>query len=136
MRYLCIDYGQKRVGLAMSDPLGIIAQPMGFLPRDGQTLRKLVGMVKEHEVQEIVLGHPISMDGRPSAMTLEVEKFAKELQDALSVPVHLWDERLSTAQSERFLVGADVRRSKRKEVRDSIAASLILQSFLEAQSAS
>lgn len=131
MRILGIDYGQKRIGLAMSDPLKITSQPMPFLPNDKNMWVNLKKFIEENEISEIVIGLPITMKGTDSEMTVEVEKFSKELESIVSIPIILQDERLSTMESEKFLIAANVSRDKRKLVRDSIAASLILQSYLE-----
>lgn len=131
MRIIGIDYGQKRIGLAMSDPLGITSQPLPFLPNDSKIFHTLEKMVRENQVQEIVVGLPITMKGTPSEMTTEVEKFASKLQEFVEIPIFLQDERLSTMESEKILISADVSRAKRKEVRDSMSASIILQDYLE-----
>lgn len=131
MRIIGIDYGQKRIGLAMSDPLGITSQPLPFLPNDKQTFTNLKKLVEENQVQEIVIGLPINMKGLPTEMTKEVEKFSKDLEAYVSVPIILQDERLSTMESEKLLIEANVSRDKRKEVRDSMSASIILQDYLE-----
>ncbi|MFH1017511.1 MAG: Holliday junction resolvase RuvX [Pseudomonadota bacterium] len=131
MRILGIDYGQKRIGLALSDPRGIIAQPHGFMDNDRGFHAKLLKLLQDQEVSEIVVGLPRSMDGSSSPMTKEVEGFAERLRTAVPVPVHLCDERLTSAQAERTLLEGDVRRAKRKVSRDAIAAALLLQSFLK-----
>ncbi|MEZ4845655.1 MAG: Holliday junction resolvase RuvX [Bdellovibrionota bacterium] len=131
MRIIGIDYGQKRVGVAMSDPLGITSQPLPFIPNDKNMFPQLKKLVEENQVQEIVVGLPITMKGTSSEMTIEAEKFAEDLKKHVSIPVILQDERLSTMESEKLLISADVSRKKRKEVRDSMAASIILQDYLE-----
>lgn len=133
MRILGIDYGRKRVGLALSDPLGYSAQPFGYLPKDKKIFDQIRNVIKEKTVSEIVVGHPRSLSGHEGEMAKEVEAFAKELEEKVGKPVHLWDERFTTSEAENLLVSADVRRSKRKEVRDTIAASLILQGFMESR---
>lgn len=115
----------------MSDPLGITSQPLPFLPNDSKIFYTLEKMVRENQVQEIVVGLPITMKGTPSEMTTEVEKFASKLQEFVDIPIFLQDERLSTMESEKILISADVSRAKRKEVRDSMSASIILQDYLE-----
>lgn len=115
----------------MSDPLGITSQPLPYLPHDANMYKNLKKMVEENQVQEIVIGLPITMKGTPSEMTAEVEAFSKKLGEIVSIPIILQDERLSTMESEKLLVSADVSRKKRKEVRDSMAASIILQDYLE-----
>jgi putative Holliday junction resolvase len=131
VRIIGIDYGQKRVGLAMSDPLGITSQPLPFLPNDKNMFAQLKKLVEENQVSEIVVGLPITMRGSASEMTAEVEKFVDQLETHISIPIYLQDERLSTMESEKLLISADVSRKKRKEVRDSMAASIILQDYLE-----
>lgn len=131
MRILGIDYGQKRIGMAMSDPLKITSQPMPFLPNDKNMWANLKKFIEENEISEIVIGLPITMKGTDSEMTVEVEKFSKELESIVSMPIILQDERLSTMESEKFLIAANVSRDKRKLVRDSMAACIILQDYLE-----
>ncbi len=130
MRILALDYGRKRIGLALSDPLGITAQPIGMIPRKGKPIEALLKLIEENEVSEIVFGYPRSMKGEPSEMAQEVERFAEVLRAKTDRPIHFWDERLSSSESEHILLQGNVRRKKRKEVRDSLAASLILQGFL------
>jgi putative Holliday junction resolvase len=134
MRILGIDYGQKRLGLAMSDPLGITSQPLPFLLNDKQMWVNLKKLIDENQVSEIVVGLPITMRGTASEMTEEVEKFSMELETLVSIPIVLQDERLSTMESEKLLISANVSREKRKTVRDSMAASIILQDYLERRS--
>jgi putative Holliday junction resolvase len=131
VRILGIDYGQKRIGMAMSDPLKITSQPMPFLPNDKNMWANLKKFIEENEISEIVIGLPITMKGTDSEMTVEVEKFSKELESIVSMPIILQDERLSTMESEKFLISANVSRDKRKLVRDSMAACIILQDYLE-----
>lgn len=131
MRILGIDYGQKRIGLAMSDPLKITSQPMPFLPNDKNMWANLKKFIEENQITEIVIGLPITMKGTASEMTDEAEKFSQKLQSQVSAKVVLQDERLSTMESEKFLIAANVSREKRKTVRDSMAACLILQDYLE-----
>ena len=130
VRVLGLDYGRKRIGLALSDPLGWTAQPYGYIARDKGTVDRLAEIVREREVSELVLGYPRKMSGEAGDMAQEVDRFAEKLREGLKLPVHLVDERLTTAASERLLIEANVRRKKRKEVRDQMAAALILQGFL------
>ncbi len=125
-----MDYGRKRIGLALSDPRGILAQPHGFLPNDARFLESLAILVRDQEVSEIVIGLPRSMDGSASEMTKEAEGFSERVRAAVSIPVYLFDERLTSMQAERALLEGNVRREKRKTSRDAVAAALLLQSFL------
>lgn len=131
-----LDYGSKRVGVALSDPMGIFAQPLEIFENKGKNsfLSCVRELVQKHEVKEIVLGFPRNMDGSVGPAAQEVEFVAEELKAGLGIPVVLWDERLSTSAAERMLIEeADMSREKRKGTRDKIAASLILQNYLDSK---
>jgi putative Holliday junction resolvase len=136
IRILGLDLGEKRLGVALSDALGITAQGLSVIQRQGRTLDldKVVDLVKQHQVQEIVIGLPRHMDGRLGGGAEEVFIWVKELQDRLGLPVHTMDERLTTLQAERILLAADVSRQKRRKVIDKMAAGLILQAYLDIRS--
>jgi len=133
VRILALDVGEKRIGLAVSDPLGITAQGLEVLIRkDPQTdLARLLEVAREWHVQEIVVGVPRHMDGREGKQAPAIMKLAQVLGDALGVPVTTWDERLTTVEAERVLLQADMSRRRRRRVVDQVAAVLILQSYLE-----
>jgi len=135
-RILAIDPGRVRFGLALSDPLGIVAQGLPTYESAGRRkdLEAFEALVREHEVAEILMGRPLQMDGTPGPMTEFAEKLAADLRDKTGLPVRLWDERLSSAEAERTLIAGNVRRENRKGLRDRVAASLILQGFLDARS--
>jgi putative Holliday junction resolvase len=137
MRILAIDYGTRRLGLAVSDPLGITAQPLATLERSStrEDIGRLRTIVEERGVKRAVIGLPRNLDGSPGALWEESERFRSRVADELGIPVEGWDERLSTVEAERMLIGADVSRRKRRGVIDKIAATLILQSYLQAQAA-
>ena len=132
-RILAIDPGRVRIGLAISDPSGMLASGLDTLISKGrrQDLEALVALVREREVAEIVVGCPRNMDGSSGNMTEFAERLAAELGEATGLPVRLWDERLSSAQAERALIQGDVRREDRREKRDRVAAILILQGYLD-----
>jgi putative Holliday junction resolvase len=139
-RVLAIDLGQARLGLAVSDPLGITAQPLGTVERSASPridLARIAALVAEREVTTVVVGLPLQMSGKEGLQAAGAREFAARLAARLArgVDVRLWDERLTTVEAERLLVAADVRRSRRKHVVDTVAAVLILQSFLDARSA-
>ena len=115
----------------MTDALGITSQPLPFLPFGPKMFEEIKKMIAEHGIIEIVIGLPITMKGTESDMTRETEAFAKQLETFISIPVIRQDERFSTMESEKLLISANVSREKRKEVRDSMAASIILQDYLE-----
>jgi putative Holliday junction resolvase len=136
-RILGLDVGARRIGVAVSDPLGLTAQGLPTLHRrnrryDQSELRKIV---REYEVSEIVVGNPLRMSGQTGAQAEKVAAFAEQIRQELSLPVHLWDERLSTAEAHRLLDETGIRDARRKEVIDKMAAVLILQSFLDARAA-
>jgi putative pre-16S rRNA nuclease len=132
-RILAIDYGARRIGLAVSDELGVTAQGLPTLHRtnkrnDFDYLRRTI---KQRRVAEIVVGLPLRMSGDRGAQSEKVEAFAKELRAKFKLPVRLFDERLTSVEANRVLDGADVGGRRRKEVVDQLAAVLILQAFME-----
>ncbi len=133
-RTLAIDLGDRRVGLAVSDPLGVTAQGLPTLSRRGDPidLPALVALCAEREVSRVVVGLPRNMDGSEGPRAKLCREFARRLREALGLPVYLWDERLSTAEAERVLLIADVSRGKRRDVIDRMAAQIILQGYLGA----
>ncbi len=133
IRILGLDVGEKRIGLAVSDPLGITAQGIEVLLRRDQASdqARLLAVAREYQVQEIVVGLPRHMDGRPGKAVPEIMELARTLGEALGVPVTPWDERLTTAEAERVLIEADVSRRRRRQVVDQLAAVLILQGYLD-----
>lgn len=133
MRILAIDHGTKRIGLALSDELGVIAQPLEFVPAEpfSGVLSRLQEIVQERSVGMLLVGMPRNMDGSLGPAAAKVQEFVAKLKDALAMPVKTWDERLTSAQANRFLIEADVRREKRKEKVDKTAAAILLQSYLD-----
>ena len=131
-KILAIDYGTKRIGLAVSDPMGITAQPVGVLNRKGKkTDIPLIGkVIKEKEVERIVIGLPLNMNGSEGKLCGEVKKFGERLEREFGLPVVYQDERLTTAQAEKVLLMGDASRQKRRGVIDQMAAQLILQKYL------
>ena len=133
MRVLALDSGEKRIGVAVSDPLGIIAQGVTVITRkDPETdLNEIKKIIEEYKAESVVVGMPINMDGTKGKSAEKVNEFVETLKGRLSIPVYTYDERLSTKESEKFLISADVSRKKRKGVIDKMAAQLILESYLE-----
>lgn len=128
-----LDYGDRNIGVAVSDALRWTAQGVAVVERrrDGGELDRLAEMVREHEVSEIVVGLPKNMNGTIGPRGELTMAFAEQLGQQLDLPVHLWDERLTTVAAERTLLEADVSRKKRKRVVDKMAATLILQNYLD-----
>ncbi len=133
MRILAIDHGTKRMGIALSDELKTIAQPAGFIPSEpfNEFLEQLKNLIREKEVDLIIVGLPRNMDGSYGPAALKVQDFVAVLKNAIAVPIQTVDERLTSVQANRFLISAKVRRDKRKEKVDATAAALILQSYLD-----
>ncbi|GAS83548.1 MULTISPECIES: Holliday junction resolvase RuvX [Paenibacillus] len=136
MKILGLDYGDRRIGVAASDAFGWTAQGLEVLERrrDEGEFARIAELVREHEISEIVVGLPKNMNGTVGPRGEICIAFAERLRDELNLPVHLWDERLTTMAAERTLIEADVSRKKRKQVVDKMAASLILQNYLDANS--
>jgi putative Holliday junction resolvase len=136
VRILAIDHGTKRMGIAISDELQMIAQPVEFIPAEpfAEFLGRLKELLREREVELIVVGMPRNMDGSYGPAALKVQDFVAVLKNAVTVPIRTWDERLTSVQANRFLLEGNVRREKRKEKVDKMAAAILLQSYLDGQS--
>lgn len=132
MRILCLDIGEKRIGVAVSDPLGITAQGLEVIQRQSisKDLQKIRQLLKDYEAEEIVLGFPRNMDGTVGEKAREILQFKERLAGSISIPVTTWDERLTTVAAQRTLLEADVSRKERKKVVDKLAAVLILEGYL------
>ena len=133
MRVLALDVGERRIGMAMSDPLGITAQRAGTIERG--TIKETLGHLREIAIRNgigmVVVGLPLSMDGSRGTSAARVGRFTEELTRALTIPVTLWDERLTTAEADRLMRSAGISRKKRTGHLDEVAAQLILQSYLD-----
>jgi putative Holliday junction resolvase len=140
-RILALDVGDRRIGLALSDELGYTAQPLFTLHRAGlrKDLKDLARVIRKHAVTEIVAGNPLYMSGDLSPQAQKAQAFAEAVRAEFGLPVHLWDERLTTTQAHRHLDEAGHSRAPnaqgvgRKHIIDQVAAVLILQAFLEAR---
>ena len=132
-RIMALDVGTVTIGVAVSDSLGVTAQPVTTLKRKGWRLdlEALEALIATHDVQRIVVGLPLRMGGERGTAAVEAEAFARKLEGAVRLPVIPWDERLTSAQAERVLLGADVSRRRRREVVHRLAAAIILQSYLD-----
>ncbi|MCP9470595.1 MAG: Holliday junction resolvase RuvX [Nitrospira sp.] len=131
-RILALDYGTKRIGVALSDELWWTAQPLETFERRtlDQDIAHVARLVISHEVERVILGLPLQLDGREGPAVRSMREFIIKLEAALSVPLVLWDERMTTKAAEGFLIAADVSRKKRKGAVDRVAASLLLQGYL------
>ena len=134
-RVMALDVGKVRVGVALSDPLGYTAQPLLTLWRKsrGEDMRSLLRLIRNHEVVEILVGNPLHMSGDVSPWAVRVQEFAAELHRRSGLPVHLWDERLSSVAAHEILDEAGHDRRDRKHVIDQVAAVVILRGWMEAR---
>lgn len=134
MRTLALDHGTVRIGVACSDELGMIATPLEFIPAQPQDkfLERLKVLLEERKVERIIVGMPRNMDGSYGEASAKVKLFVEGLKASVTIPVRTWDERLTSAQANRQMIQAGVRRSGRKEKVDAAAAAILLQSFLDA----
>ncbi|MCK5286225.1 MAG: Holliday junction resolvase RuvX [Thermodesulfovibrionia bacterium] len=130
MRRIGLDVGDKRIGVAVSDALGLTAQGINTIDRKG-SIEALKKIIAEYEVDSIIVGIPKMLNGTIGIQGEKVIEFVNEFKKAISLPVTLWDERLSTLAAERALLEANVRRKKRKSLRDKVSAILILQNYLD-----
>jgi len=135
VKILAVDLGRVRTGVAVSDPTGLIATPVGTITQRNieKLADKIAEIAVEQEVSEIVVGHPKNMDGTRGESARLSESFAELLATITGLPVKLWDERLTTASAIDFLNETNIRGKKRKEVVDTVAATLILQDYLDSK---
>jgi putative Holliday junction resolvase len=131
MRYLAIDYGIKRTGLAICDPAETIASPLMVIDGQKDIVDKITKVIKDENVEEIVIGLPINMDDSQGPQAKLVLRFADKLRKNLNIPVHFQDERLSTFGAEEKLRNAELPKKKKAERLDAVAAAEILAAFLE-----
>jgi putative holliday junction resolvase len=137
-RILGLDVGSRRIGMAVSDALGITAQGLETLQRRNKRhdFEHLQRVIRDYDVQEIVVGLPLRMSGAEGTQSEKMRTFAEELRKKFGLPVHLWDERLTSAEANRFLRETELSIEKRGKAVDRMAAVLILQSWMEQRSAS
>ncbi len=136
MRVMGLDYGRSTVGVAISDSMGITAQPVETIYRKGenkrrQTYARLRELIDEYKVERIVVGLPLHMNGEAGDRAEKSREFAEELGQKVNLPVELWDERLTTLAAKDVLTQGGVSADRQKDYVDKLAASLILQGYLE-----
>ena len=133
MRILCFDVGEKRIGVAVSDELSFTAQGVCVITRSNLTkdLKQINELVAQYQAGKIVLGFPKNMNGTVGKKAQEILNFKKKLEKHLDIGIELWDERLTTLEAQKTLLEADVRRSGRKKVIDMLAATLILNNYMQ-----
>ncbi len=135
MRILALDVGEKRIGVALSDPTGLLASPLTTIESKGQDfdIDEVLRLAEEHEAGEIVIGLPLSMSGRRGPQAGRVDAFVKAMAERTDIPLKSMDERLSSVQAERMLRESGVKPSKNKARVDSAAAAIVLQSYLDSR---
>jgi putative Holliday junction resolvase len=134
-RILGLDDGHRRIGVAVSDPLGMIAQPLETWTRfsDQQVIARIEELIESKEIQCIVLGYPLTLKGDASKSTLRVERFRKMLTSRLDLPVEIMDERLTSVQAQRIMHEMNIKPSKNRAQVDQRAAALLLQAYMDRQ---
>ncbi len=137
-RVLGLDVGSRRIGIAVSDPLGITAQGLDTLERTKKSrdFEHLRGLIRKYDIKEVVVGLPLRMSGVEGTQSEKMRAFAEELRKKLKIPVHLWDERLTSAEANRFLRETELSIEKRGKAVDRMAAVLILQGWMESRASS
>lgn len=133
MRTLGLDIGERRIGVAISDPDGRLALPVGTHERRGDDVATLIALAKREEAERIVVGLPLSLDGSHGPQAEVAESFAERLRQRGEIEVVLWDERLSSREADHYLRAAGTRGKAAKAQRDAVAASIILQSYLDSR---
>lgn len=133
MRIIGLDLGEKTIGVALSDPTGLIARGVEVIKRQTmeEDVKRLLALLQEYEVEKIVLGLPLNMNNTEGPGAKMVREFGRKLTSKTTVPVVFWDERLTTVAAEKLLLEADMSRAKRKKVIDKMAAVFILQNYLD-----
>lgn len=133
MRILGLDVGERRMGVALSDPTGLLASALTVIEVKSTeaALKQIIDLAAEHEVERIVIGLPRSLDGTVGKQEQKVLAFVDLLSQRTSLPVVTWDERFSTVAAERVLLEAGTKRDKRKKHRDAVAAAIVLQAYLD-----
>jgi putative Holliday junction resolvase len=133
LRLIGLDVGERRVGVAMSDPLGRTAQPYETISRDEGSIGRLAELVSNNDVEAVVVGLPLLMDGREGEQARRSLEFAGELEAAIDVPVHLVDERLTTSEADNILRGGRFKKGGKREASDRVAAAIILRAYMDSR---
>lgn len=133
MRLLGLDYGEKRIGVAVCDELGLTAQGLAVIERKNKKrdLEAIAGYVKNYDVEKIVIGYPLRLDGTAGIQCEKVDRFVRALASLFTIPIIKWDEAMTTKDAEEILREANVRPKKRRALVDRIAAGMILQGYLD-----
>ncbi|MFC1905920.1 Holliday junction resolvase RuvX [Chloroflexota bacterium] len=133
MRALGLDVGEKRIGVALSDIMGMLASPLTIInvSDEQNALHNISELCSSNEVERIVVGLPKSMDGSIGNQAQKVQSFCDSLAKVVNIPIETWDERLSSVEANRVMMAAGTKKDKKKQLRDAIAAAIILQGYLD-----
>ena len=133
MRALGLDVGQKRIGVALSDPEGILASPLTIVDATDteQAINNISDLCDQYQIERIVVGMPRSMDGTLGKQAEVVQQFVSQLANIIKITIDTWDERLSSIEADRAMIAAGTKKDKKKKLRDAIAAAIILQGYLD-----
>ena len=126
-----IDFGEVRIGIALSDPLQIISQPFRVIPNNDNTISEIQNIIKTEEVGKIILGLPLNLDGEDTKKTMEVREFAEILKGKVNVPIIFWDERYTSVEANEELKQMGYNIAESRKVIDKVAASIILRNYME-----
>jgi putative holliday junction resolvase len=132
-RILAIDYGTKRIGIAISDLLHMSSNGLPNIENNQRKFEEIAKIVQNESVEEVVIGLPRKLNGTIGEAAQAVQQFSEELKKYINVPIVFWDEWMTTAEAEKHLISQDKSRAKRKEIRDRVAAQLILQGYLDSK---
>ncbi|RLC57531.1 MAG: Holliday junction resolvase RuvX [Candidatus Cloacimonadota bacterium] len=132
-RLMGIDFGEVRIGIALSDPLQIISQPYRVIPNDDDTISEIKNIIKSEEVRKIILGLPLNLNGEDTKKTLEVREFSEVLKSNVNIPVIFWDERYTSVEANEELKHMGYGIAESRKVIDKVAASIILKNYMENQ---
>lgn len=130
-RMLGLDLGERRIGVAISDELGMIASPLTMVPRQGAVVQDVLALIERYGIVRVIVGMPTSLSGREGPQAASIRAYAEGFREALGVPMDYWDERMTTSIAEQHLIASGVRRDKRKQQVDAVAAAVMLQGYLD-----
>lgn len=130
-RMLGLDLGERRIGVAISDEMGLIASPLTMVPRQGPVTKDVRALIERYGIVRVIVGLPVSLSGREGPQAATIRDYAEHIREELAVPMDYWDERLTTSIAEKHLIASGVSRDKRKQHVDAVAAAVMLQGYLD-----
>jgi len=133
MRIIGLDWGEARIGISVSDPLGITAQPLLSLENNKSFIGKLKEIIRKYDADEIVVGYPRQMNGKAGISAAKVDEFCKTIKDEFPINITLWDERLTTKIAQQALAESGASRKRKKSFIDASAAGIILQNYMDSR---